>query len=344
MTVQELAHHSSAVVEGTVVQTRSFWNDEHTMIFTEAVVEVEAALVGDVPSTVTVRTVGGTVDDFRIVADGFPVFTVGERAVLFLTPTGDRFRVTGFQLGHFRLVTGADGVERALPTREQAMEPVQPKTLVPRTLDDLKATVRSAVVEPELRRRQAPFVLLSPPRSWDFPPVVVVDNRGISSIADGDFGVSRAVAAINSPAAWNGAGAGTVIFAVAGNVASFTPGDGIPMINFQDPFGVCTGSCFAATFTGFFMQRPDGTWRIFDADVVFNSGAFQWTSEGEDPGGAGCCKEIYIESRVVHETGHMLGLAHTPVAGATMFPSVSECNNQQATIEADDRNGILALY
>jgi hypothetical protein len=188
------------------------------------------------------------------------------------------------------------------------------------------------------------FVLLSPARTWDSPPTYTVDNRGISSIADGSGGVTATVNAINSTAAWNGSGVGTVVNAVAGSVAGFSLGDGNPMLNFTDPQGVCSGNCLAATFTGFFSTRTDGTTRIDDADIVTNSAGFSWTSQGEDPGGVGCSGEIYVEGVQVHEVGHGLGLGHTDVSGATMFPSVAACDNGPATTEADDDAGILALY
>lgn len=188
------------------------------------------------------------------------------------------------------------------------------------------------------------FVLLDPPRTWDSPPTYIVDNRGISSISDGSNGVTATVNAINSNQAWNGAGAGTVVNATAGSVAGFSLGDGIPMLNFDDPLNVCNGNCLAATFTGFFSDRGDGTTRIDDADIVTNADGFAWTSEGEDPNGSGCSSEIYVEGVEVHEVGHGLGLGHTDVSGATMFPSVAFCDNGPATIEQDDANGINALY
>jgi hypothetical protein len=187
------------------------------------------------------------------------------------------------------------------------------------------------------------FVLLNPARTWDSAPTYIVDNGGLSSINDGNGGVSATVAAITSNVAWNGSGSGTVVNATSGNTNNISLGDGTPMLNFGDPFNVCTGSCLAATFTGFFTQRNDGTYRIDDADIVTNT-SYSWTSQSEDPNGSGCSNEFYIEGVMVHEVGHGLGLGHTNVSGATMFPSVSACNNGPATIETDDENGINALY
>lgn len=179
------------------------------------------------------------------------------------------------------------------------------------------------------------YVLLSPTRTWSSPPTYIVDNRGAASISDSDGGVSATVNAINANSSWNGAGSGTVVTAVAGNVNNFQLGDGIPMLNFRDPVNVCTGSCLAATFTGYY---SGGT--INDADIVTNT-AYNWTTQAEPDG---CSNEFYMEGVQVHEIGHGLGLGHTNVNGATMYPSVSACNNGPATIEADDAAGINALY
>lgn len=190
------------------------------------------------------------------------------------------------------------------------------------------------------------YTFLSPKRAWAAKPTFIVDNRGVPSIADGDGGLTRTVNAIKSNAAWNGAGAnaGTLLDATAGSVASFSVGDGTPMLNFRDPFNTCGSSgCLAAAFTGA-LQNPSGTWRIHDADIVTNVTDFNWTSEGEDPGGSGCFAEYYIEGVQVHEVGHGLGMGHSSVSGATMLPFVSSCDRGLASTNGDDEAGIRDLY
>lgn len=182
------------------------------------------------------------------------------------------------------------------------------------------------------------FVLLNPPRTWANTPNYIVDNRGLTGVNDGSGGANRTRSAIVSSSAWNGAGCGTIINATVGSVAGFSLGDGVPMLNFRDPINACTGNCLAATFTGFFSGST-----ITDADIVTNT-SHAWTSQGEDPGGSGCSGEFYIEGVMVHEIGHALGLGHTNVSGATMFPSVSSCNNAPATTASDDEAGIRELY
>lgn len=185
------------------------------------------------------------------------------------------------------------------------------------------------------------YNLYNPPRRWQNQVHYTVDNRGVSSISDSDGGVTRTINAITSSAAWNGAGTGTRVTASSGSVSGWSLGDGTPMLNFRDPENACTGNCLAATFINYFNST---THYYYDADIVTNSTGYSWTSQGEDPGGSGCSNEYYIEAVQVHEVGHGLGLAHTGVSGATMYPSVSACNNNPATTASDDEAGLQANY
>lgn len=178
------------------------------------------------------------------------------------------------------------------------------------------------------------YQLLNPRRTWQNAPTYIVDNGSLAGVTNP---TSKVIAAITSNDAWNGAGAGTVVDAQSGSMASFTLGDNIPMLNFEDPTGQCSGNCLAATFTGFYTRRGRRV-TINDADIVTNT-SHPWTSVGD-----GCSGEFYIEGVQVHEIGHGLGLGHSNVSGATMFPSVGACDNGPATTAEDDEAGICDLY
>ena len=122
MSDEALVAASQAVVVGDVDQVYSYWNEDGTAILTEAVVHVDRVLAGSAPAQVTVKTFGGQVADFRIEAEGFPTFRQGERTVLFLAAQADgTYRVTGYQLGQYRVAPGADGVPTAVPTLERGV-------------------------------------------------------------------------------------------------------------------------------------------------------------------------------------------------------------------------------
>lgn len=83
----------------------------------------------------------------------------------------------------------------------------------------------------------------------------------------------------------------------------------------------------------------DGSGRLVDGDIVFHEGGYQFFAQ------SGCTGGIYIENVAIHEFGHMLGLQHSSVAGATMEPAMpSYCDTTQLTLEADDISGIESLY
>jgi Matrixin len=79
--------------------------------------------------------------------------------------------------------------------------------------------------------------------------------------------------------------------------------------------------------------------RIIDADIVFWDGAFRFFT-----GSTGCASGFYIEDIAAHEFGHALGLGHSAVAGATMYPSVSSCSTGNRLLDSDDIAGVEALY
>src|SRR5215471_12813171 len=182
------------------------------------------------------------------------------------------------------------------------------------------------------------YALLSPTRRWfnaQTPRQVNIDNRGIASVTGGDpdHGVTASVNAVTS---WNSGGV-NVTTSSPGNVA-YRQGDGISDVIFDDPQHICTGSCIAATFTGYYTTTETGTCgsltvdRITDADTAFNL-AFDYTT----PAQGSCNNEIYLDSVLAHEVGHIIGLAHSSNPSALMYPVTSYCSDKH--VASDDING-----
>jgi predicted Zn-dependent protease len=165
------------------------------------------------------------------------------------------------------------------------------------------------------------YVLLSPRRRWASTPVTVrVYNVGNSTITDGSGGVNATVSAIR---AWGIISSSTTSSAAVRGSAPATI-----MLNTNG--GICSSSCLAATLTGYYVSQT-GDDRIYDADVYTNL-AYQYYSSGE----TGCTAEFDINSIMVHEVGHVIGIGHSNVSGATMYPSISTCNTAPRSLAADD--------
>lgn len=116
MDPMELTAASSAVVQGEVVETQSFWDETGRVIVTEAVVVVDEVVAGRAPREVRVRTFGGEVAGYHVDAIGFPRFETGQQVLLFLQPgDGKALRVTGYQLGQYHIKRGPAGARIAVP-------------------------------------------------------------------------------------------------------------------------------------------------------------------------------------------------------------------------------------
>jgi len=188
------------------------------------------------------------------------------------------------------------------------------------------------------------FVLYNPPIKWLNPPRnIQISNTGHSSVNDGSGGVNEIVGSVG--ASWNAAVPGdvTTTTVVSGPPASI--GDGISTMHFNVVGTGCSGSCLAVTITplatsGSQVVNGITFGGMTDSDIFFNpSAAFYSSSEAD-----GCRREAHIESVAVHEVGHLLGLAHTPVSGATMFASTSLCSTAGESLATDDINGINCIY
>jgi hypothetical protein len=78
-------------------------------------------------------------------------------------------------------------------------------------------------------------------------------------------------------------------------------------------------------------------YRFTEVDVRFNS-AFSWQSSN------GCSGGFDLAGVSVHEFGHAVGLGHSNVQGATMYPSIGACDFNASSLANDDRAGYSAIY
>ena len=162
---------------------------------------------------------------------------------------------------------------------------------------------------------------------WAYSPVSYFVNATNLDLAEGL--AENAVHA--GAAAWADQSRTRFRFAFGGPRDQATTGnDGINLVVFRN---ASNGSAIATTY---WWSTSSG---IIDADIVFWDAAFRFFA-----GSAGCASGFYIEDIATHEFGHALGLGHSTVAGATMYPSTSNCSMNNRSLAPDDIAGIEALY
>ena len=119
-TPEELAQASALVVEGKVAGVRSYWNQDHSRIYTETTVDVDGTYKGAAGSRVRVLQPGGVVGNVRMTAHGALGWTKGEEVLLFLEASnGSAYEVAGFSQGKYTIerdrTSGQKYVRQASP-------------------------------------------------------------------------------------------------------------------------------------------------------------------------------------------------------------------------------------
>jgi len=76
---------------------------------------------------------------------------------------------------------------------------------------------------------------------------------------------------------------------------------------------------------------------IFDADMEINSFQNQFTIEDT-------MVDVDLRSVMTHEAGHFLGLAHSTIADATMFPNYMNGSTDLRSLKDDDQQAICNAY
>jgi hypothetical protein len=159
----ELSQKADTIVHGTVRRMESRWSGDRRRIVTDVEIEVTETLKGQAGSTVLLIQPGGQVGDIGQMVHGLATFTPGEEVVVFLDRHGaNAFRVTAMAQGKYQVRRASDN-RSVLAVPENTgdallLDPTtrQPTTSEQRTLtlDELKASIRTALQQPGKEKRQ----------------------------------------------------------------------------------------------------------------------------------------------------------------------------------------------
>jgi len=141
---------------------------------------------------------------------------------------------------------------------------------------------------------------------------------------------SSALAAITSAAAaWRGVANVDLVYAGTTN-GSTLANNGKNEVFFRDD----VSSHIAETYWWY-----DGTGHLVDADIVLHENNRFYSAN------IGCNGDgFYVENTGAHEFGHVLGLAHSAVDTASMWPTSGACETIRETLDPDDVAGLVSLY
>ena len=325
-----LTDGADSVIVGTVVERSSYWNDEHTGIYTSVVLSVEETLKGEKgKDRITVTYSGGEVDGMWQWVSDMASFEQGEKAVVFLKKLSkekipkvkakeqfseEQFKVYGGYRGKFAIKQGRVGNLTEAEFKERVGKVVQGQVL---SVEELEVPLSTVTY---------PYVYAG--YCWPHPPNPAVNFRINENTADctGEGGAVQSGAAT-----WNAAMA-KFSFTYAGTTAATTSNQNyINEILWRDLGG---GSTLAHTIIWGYGST------IVECDMEFNE-YYSWSTAATPPAGW-----YDTQSVALHEFGHYLCLAdlYDPGDSAKVMYGYGSPGTTKRALHTDDIAGIRYIY
>jgi MYXO-CTERM domain-containing protein len=126
-------------------------------------------------------------------------------------------------------------------------------------------------------------------------------------------------------------------------------GGNVNTIAFRDPWEDQCGDDFARNaFAVTIVWHDTQTGRIFDADMMINDSLGPYAQcdpvSGCLRGTAGAPGPADLQAIVTHEVGHFIGIGHSDIADATMFPSSLRTDVSKRSLAQDDLEAVCTIY
>lgn len=372
----DLIVHSRLIVRGRVISVTSDRDGPRSMVWTYVEVEADRVLKGDLHErTIVLKQLGGAAGESGVRVVGQPGFAPGERVLLYLNTGADGSLHTahGF-MGKFSVIEDAAGtefVERSIDGNEiEFLARTSPGEVTNRApfdayVEKIQRTLRrqaALVAEADAARNGQPFVTVpkefsrarkqsggftpefeffAEPVRWmeadSGQPIRYFVNPNGSPVAGGGSAeLARAMAA------WPNQSGASIQLQVAGQTGSCgVVFDNINTISFGDclnqldpPVG-CSGIVALTAISWIRDSKVIGGTtfnRLLEADTIFNRGMDCFLANSANLAEVAC-----------HELGHSIGLGHSTDPSAIMW-ATARGHGRDATLSADDRAGVLAIY
>ncbi|MCP4593050.1 MAG: hypothetical protein GY842_20135, partial [bacterium] len=209
--VGDLTVQAHQIIIGDVAEVTSFWDDDHALIKSRVVVQVDDYLLGEGSGVEVFEMSGGTVGDVTLRVSVLPTFEVGDHVVLFLGDSEIRL-VESFQGAY--LSDGERVARMATPCKRVDESSVQP---VGEFLAEIEQALPAGVTLAPMSAYQGNFALpLGGPRyglcgySWAYKASPmgedILINANCTDASAGDA-ESQRTQILNGVDAWNNAGA-----------------------------------------------------------------------------------------------------------------------------------------
>jgi hypothetical protein len=329
MTLEELTEEADSIVVGTVVSTNSQWNDARTSIFTEVVVSVEKRMKG-VSNTqeITVLVPGGETGGIVEVISVMPVFTAGERVMLFLKDLSSaKVSKTGQNQSQFTAPTFSvhGNFQGKLDVVEDKLNNM-PLHVFENQIDLIMQGESSKISlasgdDDSVFVSQSSFVYNGQKWFGDWPVVnFKVNTAGSQS--------GSLTALQNAANTWSNAGAKfTFSYGGSHSRSGAAVKNSINEITWDN-----LGANQTLAYVSWWYYSSG---EIFEADMVINT-HHNWSSASPTPYGY-----FDVETVALHEFGHWLSLGHSGVYDSIMWWQYKE---PQQALHADDIAAIKYIY